>query len=145
MWKQKYSKNPTKNQGEYLCTVNRIATFVWYNQTGVFVARMKILPTPSLKAAARVFALAAVLLFSVAAYPATIKKFTCGNVSDVIRENMQDGYAFLSVAVTQQTLVVEFFINMNTGEWRMIGVDEDLNACTLMTGTDWQFALLREI
>ena len=106
---------------------------------------MKFLPTPSFKAAIRVFALVVVLLYAAAAYPATVKKFTCGKSSDVIKENLQNGYAFLSVAITQEVLVVEFFINLKTGEWRMIGVDEDLNACTLMTGTEWQFAMLREI
>jgi hypothetical protein len=83
------------------------------------------------------------LSFAIRAYPAT-PHLGCKPSKQLIKENLVAGYGWLSSSVAKPGIVVMIFIK-RTGEWTMIGIDDNLTACTLMGGDNWKFALTQEI
>lgn len=97
-----------------------------------------------LKAVCKVFILAAVFFFLGFTYPAEAQ-YRCGKISDVFRTTIESGYAYFSTAENGAAgLSMSLFIDPE-GRWRLVGVDKDLNACVIMSGSNWQFLLVRKI
>ena len=95
-------------------------------------------PLGKLKTVTRVFILATVFFFLGYIYPAAAK-YKCGNISSVFKEVMQQGYAYVSTAESGQdgasvSLFIDPFLN-----WKILGVDKNLNACVLLSGNNWIF------
>lgn len=67
--------------------------------------------------------------------------FDCHPSAQLIRGAMYDGMGAIATAITGEAEVLQFYLNKKTGAWAVIGVDRDLNGCTLQRGTDWQFTL----
>ena len=44
----------------------------------------------------------------------------------------------MAVSTTEQNIVLQTFVNVNTGAWVIIAIDND-NACILMRGETMQF------
>lgn len=97
------------------------------------------------KRAVSVLAVAALFFLSAAAgYAATEKSFPCADAKALMAASMRAGYGYLATAISDRGFVTQFYLDMNTGRWLMLGVDNDLKACVLLNGTDWRFALVRE-
>lgn len=94
--------------------------------------------------AIRVSALVALMFFAVKAYPA-VAGFGCEKIKPAFLKALQNGFAYTATAAERSGFAASLFINVRTGQWLIIGVDDDLNACTLMQGQDWQWALTRTI
>lgn len=92
----------------------------------------------------RVTVLLALLLVAAAAYPQT-PSYKCGTHKEVVLKNFAEGYAFTATAITDRGLVIQLFINLNTGEFRFIGVDDDGNSCVTLAGYEWAFVLVQGI
>lgn len=78
------------------------------------------------------------LLFALKAYPAE-HIFSCGSMKDVMSKNMKDGYAYFAVGKENNGIVIALFINMNNGDFRIMGVDNSLKACNMIAGQEWEF------
>ena len=83
--------------------------------------------------------LAMLFFFSVSAYPREIV-FGCLPSKVMMLEQLKSGYAYFSTAIYNKHAVIQLYINRE-GEWRIMGVDNDLTSCVLMQGTDWTFAI----
>lgn len=59
-----------------------------------------------------------------------------------MKETLQAGYGWLSQAVSSNGYVIQVYTK-ETGEYKIIGIDNDLNACVLIAGDDWKFVFLR--
>lgn len=94
--------------------------------------------------AIRVSALVALMLFAVKAYPAAAG-LGCGKMDGALRAALQSGFAYVATgADLKHGFAANLFINLNTGAWKIIGVDKDLNACTIISGADWQWAISKQ-
>lgn len=91
----------------------------------------------------RVAVLLFLLTFAAAAYPAE-KTFSCKPAKELMLEQLVNGYGYMATAIANPNIVTQFYINVKTGEWRVIGIDSDLNACVMLTGSEWQFAMVKE-
>lgn len=90
--------------------------------------------------------LAALLFFSIAAYPASAS-FKCGTTEEVIKAAFDNGYAFLATAAGEHGEAIVVFLNVRRGafgKWLIVGVDENGGACVLLKGDSWQFAIERK-
>lgn len=85
-----------------------------------------------------------ILMLSVAVSFAAVKEhhFPCGPAGKIMYTLMQSGYAYMATAVMNPDIVVQFYLNQR-GDWQVIGVDNDVNACVLLHGYDWGFAIVR--
>lgn len=80
------------------------------------------------------------LLVSIGLYPVT-KTFDCNPVSEIIKGNMRAGRGLFATAITDQYVVLQFYINPSTRAWSVIAIDATLKnrACTVINGVDWMF------
>lgn len=73
--------------------------------------------------------------------------FPCTPAKNLMAATLHEGMAYLSTAISNRGFVVQFYINMRTGQWRILGVesseDKKLTACIVLEGEDWQSALVR--
>lgn len=99
--------------------------------------------TQHLTRAIRVCALIALVFYAVKAYPAAAG-FGCGKIKPAFLAALSNGYAYLATGAERSGFALNLFLNVNTGQWLVIGVDDNLNACTLMQGQDWRWALQRQ-
>lgn len=72
------------------------------------------------------------------AYP-TERIFTCGAAKDVMKQNMIDGYAYFATATENNGFVIQLFMNLRNGDWRIVGIDGNMRACNMLKGIDWNF------
>lgn len=84
------------------------------------------------------------LSFAIKAYPSE-RIFPCAPAKEVMKKNMQDGYAYLATATEQHGFVIQIYLNLKNGNWKLIGIDKDLSACTMLQGYDWQSFLVRSM
>lgn len=68
----------------------------------------------------------------------------CLKLKSQIKKSINNGFAYLANAVSDRGLVLMFTVKQN-GEWQIIGVDDDMNACVVAQGTDWVFAMQQGI
>lgn len=54
-------------------------------------------------------------------------------------KNIKNGYAYFSTAEENNGFVIQLYINLETGDWIITGIDNDLKACNILRGVDWQF------
>lgn len=87
---------------------------------------------------------AALLFYAGYAYPQE-ERFSCRPAKEMIVKNLADEYAYLATMITDRTVVVQIYVNLHNGKWRIIGIDNDQNACQLMQGDDFIFAMGRII
>lgn len=88
----------------------------------------------------RLMVMCCLLYLSVISFPKT-PHFDCHPAAQLIRQNMQNGQSFVGVGITDKAEVWQFFINQETREWSVVGIDSGLNTqsgCKLITGTNWQ-------
>lgn len=80
------------------------------------------------------------LLIAVALYPVS-PVFDCNPASQIIQRNMVDGKGFFATAITDQSVVLQFYLNANTRAWSVIAIDGTLKdrGCVLGNGVDWMF------
>lgn len=99
------------------------------------------MPASSLVTHLKYATLALMFWVAVVAYPFQIAFAGkgCNNVKVEVGNTLRAGYAYLATAVTSRGLVVMFFIN-RAGEWKILGVDDDLNSCVVASGEYWNFA-----
>lgn len=85
-----------------------------------------------------------VLSLSAAVSFAAVKEhhFPCAPAGEIMHTLMQSGYAYMATAVMNPDIVVQFYLNQR-GDWQVVGVDSDVNACVLLHGYDWGFAVVR--
>lgn len=93
--------------------------------------------------AVKVIGLSALFFFSGYHYPAQAR-LSCGPVSVIYLSLMDEGYSFFSTAAQSEGLAVSLFLDQNNN-WRIVGIDNDLNACVIMSGVDWKFLTGRRI
>lgn len=95
-----------------------------------------------LKAALTALAVLAAFLFS---RPATAATAQCAPLDVVLNAIVGEyHFAYLATAITQGNVVLNFYTRAD-GTWIILVIDNDLNACVLIDGYDWQFALERRI
>jgi len=99
-------------------------------------------PAAHTKGAIRAIVLIALLFYAGYAYPAT-RTFQCGDMKAAIRAQFDAGRGFLAVAAERSGFSIMLFLDQNTGRFAMLGIDEDLNACEILKGDSWQWALTR--
>ena len=87
----------------------------------------------------RYFFYGAFLLLIITSYPAQAK-LNCSKSKILIDNSFKDGYSFLSTAILDNYISVVLFIDQ-LGNFRIVGVDDDDNACIIMQGSNWQFTL----
>jgi hypothetical protein len=68
----------------------------------------------------------------------------CSELKSQIQRSINNGFAYLATAVSDRGLTLMFTVKQ-TGEWQIIGVDNDLSACVVAQGTDWVFAMERAL
>ncbi len=56
---------------------------------------------------------------------------------------MEAGRGWLATAIAEPGMVLQFYLNIETGDFSIIGVDGELNACKLINGHDWQFSYIK--
>jgi hypothetical protein len=83
--------------------------------------------------------------FSPIAAPARAEEVICLPLDDMLASLVGDlHYAYLATAITDSNIVLNFYTRADSG-WLILGIDNDLNACILAQGYDWQFALERSL
>lgn len=96
-------------------------------------------PVNKLTRAIRVLTLIALVFFAVKAYPARAE-FECGDHKTALRNLFETGYSYLLTAIDSHANVIQMFVNLKTGVWVQIGVDDKMASCVLMHGSDFEFA-----
>ena len=87
--------------------------------------------------AALQIAIVALFFYAGTAWPKAYR-FTCQTHKTILSELYLGGYAYMAVSTTEQNIVLQTFVNVNTGAWVIIAIDND-NACILMRGETMQF------
>ena len=90
----------------------------------------------------RITLLLSILFLATAAYPAAAN-YKCGTHKEVLMKQLADGYAFVATAITDRGLVIQMFLNLNTGRFRFLGVDENGKSCVVLAGQQWNFIMMR--
>lgn len=88
----------------------------------------------------RYFILIIALVFSIAAYPASTR-FTCHTSKEMFKSSFESGFAWLASSITDTGVVLMYFINPKTDEFKIFGIDEDQNACDLLQGEGFRFVM----
>lgn len=78
------------------------------------------------------------LLYASIAYPAN-HNFQCAKSKDVMKKNLLDGYAYFATATENTGFVIQLYINIHNGDWRIVGIDNNLNACNMLQGIEFEF------
>lgn len=83
-----------------------------------------------------------VLLFwlSLSLFSNSAIAFSCVSLKQMHKKLFESGYAWVFTAVTSNYAVIQLFVNQKS-EYIIIGIDDDQNACEIMTGSDFLFAL----
>lgn len=70
-----------------------------------------------------------------------VQAFKCGSLQETLEEVLTvRKLAYLSTSTDSKGNVFMFFVNPRNGNWLQLGVTEDLKACIIFEGTDWEFA-----
>lgn len=85
------------------------------------------------------FVCAAVLftIMSIAGSAFSQTRQNCGPMEDVLRKNIADGYAIVAHARSSQKIDIIFFVDLYSGNFRVIGVDDNLFACPIAQGSEF--------
>ena len=89
------------------------------------------------KTYSRLGVLLACLFFS---YSAFAKKpaFQCAKYDVQLLAALKNKYSINSIGVSNLGFAVQVFLD-RSGNWLMLGIDDDLNACKILQGTDWSW------
>lgn len=88
----------------------------------------------------RYFFYGASLILCIWALPAEAA-FKCSKLKDMLPTLFSSGYGWLSTAdVPSRGMAILVFLS-RSGDYKIIGVDENLNACPLIDGSNWIFVL----
>jgi len=112
----------------------------WYDALG-FQEYCRLF-SPSLKSAAYV----CLLWVCMAAFPFSpvMAGQGCGLLKEALGQSFNDHYAFTATAISDRGLSIILFTRRD-GNWHIIGVDENLQACIVARGTDWVWAMGQDI
>jgi hypothetical protein len=68
----------------------------------------------------------------------------CLPLKDMLHHLLAERHlAYMSTAITEDHIALSFFVNKRTHEWTVILVDNENNACEVLRGYDWFFAMER--
>mgnify|MGYP001618742220 CR=1 FL=1 len=87
----------------------------------------------------RFFLYGVAISFCIISYPVQAR-FDCFKTQDLVMASMQDGYAFMAVAIIDNILPVIVMLDQE-GNFKVIGTDPDEKACLLIQGSEWTFAM----
>ncbi len=90
----------------------------------------------------RIAVLLSALLISVAAYPRE-KLFQCTDSKSLMRKSMEAGFTYFATATDKNGFVIQLYINMRNGNWRIVGLDNKDHGCVMLNGVDWEFLRMR--
>jgi hypothetical protein len=72
--------------------------------------------------------------------------FQCDELQPMLKYLLAERHlGFLSTAIDDKANVYMFFVNPQNGSWAVMHVDENLHACILMQGSDWEFILTKGV
>lgn len=94
---------------------------------------------PNKLRAALQIAVVALFFYAGAAWPQE-KVISCADHTGVLRDLYNGGFSYLSIAVTKQAIVLQTFINKETGEFVILAVSDNM-ACVVLSGPAIQFIL----
>lgn len=77
------------------------------------------------------------LFCAAAAYPAS-PRFKCGKLDATLISYLSKKYSINSVGAASIGIAVQIMVDKH-GNWIMLGIDENLNTCQIMRGTDWNW------
>lgn len=100
--------------------------------------------SPSLTRAALQIAVVALFFYAGVAWSNELR-LRCGPLKNELSNLYLGGFAYVSSSTANNGLIVQLFIKNKTGEWVLLGIDDKLNACQLMTGYGFQFVLGNDI
>ena len=66
--------------------------------------------------------------------------FSCVSLKQEHKKLFENGYAWVFTAIASNYAVIQLFVNRNA-EFIIIGIDDDQNACELMSGSAFIFVL----
>ena len=87
----------------------------------------------------RYFLYGALLSIVIYIYPAAAE-YRCAKLKDALPIMLQSGYAFVATAEVSGGAGIMLFINQS-GTFKLVGVDKELNACVLLTGVNWAWVI----
>jgi len=90
------------------------------------------------------FVLLVAIFFSMKAYPLE-HSFPCYKDTDLIKYNMNNGYAFFATAEENNGIAVILWINLNNGDWLISGIDNNHHACNMLAGADFRMIRVRSM
>ena len=90
--------------------------------------------------------LVSLFLISFGLYPVS-PTFDCNPTSQIIQRHMRDGKGLFATAITDQYVVLQLYLDLNSRRWSVIAIDGTLKnrACTIINGVDWMFPMERAI
>lgn len=100
--------------------------------------------SPNKLRAALQIAIVALFFYAGAAYPEE-KKMQCGELKPQLSNLYINGFSFVSTAEAYNGLVTQLFVNVNTCEWVLLGIDSDLHVCQLLIGSGFRFSIGQEL
>lgn len=87
----------------------------------------------------RYFLYGLILSLTIFTYPVQAK-YSCGGLDTILASSFSSDYIFLATAIIgKDTAAVVMFDR--DGNFRIIGTDDKGDACVLLHGTEWQFAI----
>lgn len=89
-----------------------------------------------LTSAIRWIVLVALIFFSANAYPAQ-GHFSCMSAKEMMIGLMKSGFAYVANMAGSSGIGIQLYIDPN-GNFAIVGIDEDVNACILLQGTDFR-------
>jgi len=92
----------------------------------------------------RLAVLLACLFFSYSAYAVKPVRFQCGKLDATLISYLKDKYSINSIGAEKNGFAVQVLID-KSGNWVLLGIDENLNVCKLMSGTDWAWMSVRDL
>lgn len=98
------------------------------------------------KTAIRAFALIAVFFLSMQIGHAARQEmsFPCGDARSLMGALMRDGYAYMATAISDRNFITQFYLSTQTGSFVVIGVDNNLQACVILRGGEWLWAIPKQ-
>ncbi len=78
------------------------------------------------------------------AFPAKAS-FSCSTLKSEMHKMFTTGYGYVGVGSLPNGAAIMMFLDVKTGRFVFVGVDEKDNACELFSGEGWQFILVRDI
>ena len=87
----------------------------------------------------RYFLYGALLSIVLYIYPAAAE-YRCAGLKDALPIMFKSGYAWVATSEVSGGAGIMLFIN-KLGSFQILGIDKDLNACTILSGVNWTWVI----